>query len=189
MQCNAIYDEETHEFSRCLTMYTYMYTCIRGISIWIYMFMQNVKILLTAVKCLSCVKLLLCMICIQSLLQAQTLTHILRYNPIIYYSLSLFLSYPALKIHSEQMRKPIIWFACMHACRWFAFSLCCIFFSVSPFSRSLFRPPWYNNSHHSFGLFFSLLCCCCFLFSIWFSCTSFINKETENQIKLKILIQ
>lgn len=135
MVCN---DKETRMSFRSVSLcmrILYIHTTREYPFEYVYMFavfMQNVKILLTAVKCLSCVKLLLCMICILSLLQAHTIP------------LYITLSYPALKIQRTNAKTHYM--ICMHACM-----------QMVRLSRSrlLLHPPSYYNSHHSFG-FFSL---------------------------------
>lgn len=135
-----------------------VYTTREYPSEYVYMFavfMQNVKILLTAVKCLSCVKLLLCMICIQSLLQAHTHTHSLAFCVTI--PLYITLSHPALKIQRTNAKTHYM--ICMHACRWFA---CSALSSLFSFSLTLASASILQST--SFFWLFSLSsfrCCCC----------------------------
>lgn len=68
-------------------------------------------------------------------------------------SLSLALSCLPGSKNTQRTNAKAHYMICMHACRWFVFSLCCIFFSLSPFSRSLFRPP---SFFCLFSLFFAV---------------------------------
>lgn len=150
------------------------------------MFMQNVQLLLTAVKCFSCVKLLLCMICILSLCYRHTHSHFALQSHYILLSLSLTLL-PGSK-NIQRTNAKAHYMICMHACLQMVriFSLLHILFALLFSAHSFIR---HNITIHIILLYFLLSFCCCCRFSILFSCTSSINKETESQIELKILIQ